>query len=358
MKNKPLTICILIFLASIFNHSCQNKKQVKEIRKFPVKIDLKGSKPQFDNESGIHLSRMKVLDSLIIVSNNFGNVGDNYIHFFNKSTYEPILSTGKRGKGPKELTNPGRMLLNPKKNCLLIFDFGKRKIFEYNIDSLINCPDYKPHKHMDIGTDMGMVYELTNWGDTIVMGDGKGNSLVKFAYNDGRTIKDYGTEHVKKGNKSERAYSKTLRKKMCVNEEHNRLILGYRYYNRLSVLNNKGELQWSIIGKDKFTPRFKGLSPTDSKVAYFSTVSFDNYILGLYSGKKVGEFEEGKFNPIYAEYIHVFNIDGEVLGKLNLDREIYTMALDKENKKIIGFEPDEDNPFVIYDIPIDKLKTK
>ena len=356
MKNKPLTIYILILLTIVFSYSCQDNNREKVISEFPVKIELKGSKPQFDNESGIHLSKIKILDSLIIVSDSYGNAGDDYIHIFKKYTYESVLSVGKRGKGPKELTNPIRFLINRKKNCLWVFDLGKRKIWEYNIDSLINQPDYKPHTHMNIGAEMGMVYELTNWGDTIVMGDGKGNSLVKFAYDGGKTIKDYGTEHVKKGNKSERVYSKTLRKKMCVNEEYNRLILGYRYYNRLSVLNNKGELLWSMTGKDNFKPRFKGLSPTDSKVAYFSTVSFDNYILGLHSGKKIGEFERGKLNPNYAESIHVFSLEGEVLGKLNLDREIYTMALDKENKKIIGFEPDEDNPFVIYDIPFDKLK--
>ncbi|MGM0505459.1 MAG: BF3164 family lipoprotein [Bacteroidota bacterium] len=355
MKNKLLTITIIL-IAIIISYSCQNSTKEKEISEFPVKIDLKGSKPQFDNELGIHLSKIKILDSLIIASVSYRNAGDDYLYFFNKSTYEPILSTGKRGKGPKELTNPIRFLINHKKKCLWVFDLGKRKIWEFNIDSLIKYPNYKPHQYMDISTEMGMVYELTSLGDTIVMGDGKGNSLVKFAFNDGKTIKDYGTEHVKKGNKSERAYSKTLRKKMCVNEEHNRLILGYRYYNRLSVLNNKGELLWSITGKDKFKPRFKGLSPTDSKVAYFTTVSFDNYILGLYSGRKVGEIEGGKLNPIYAETIHVFNIDGEVLGKLNLDREIYFMALDRENNKIIGFEPDEDNPFVIYNLPIDKLK--
>jgi len=357
MKNNPITITIIL-ITIIISYSCQNNKKEKKISEFPVKINLKGSKPSYNNKSGIYLSKMKILDSIIIASNTDANTGDDYIYFFNKSTYEPILSTGKIGKGPKELTNPIRIIINKKKNCMWVFDLGKRKIWEYDIDSVMKRPAYKPHKYMELGSEMGMVYELTNWGDTIVMGDGKGNSLVKFAYNKGKTIKELGTEHVEKGNKSERAYSKTLRKKMCVNDKHNRLILGYRYYNRLSVLNNNGEVLWSIKGKDKFTPRFKGLSPTDSKVAYFSTVSFDNYILGLYSGKKLGEFERGKFKLKfnYAEYIHVFNLDGEVLGKFELDREIYTMALDKENKKIIGFEPDKDNAFVIYDIPIAKLK--
>jgi len=351
-----IKVALLLMFFACLMLNCNNSNTEKQISDFPSKVSLKGIKPNFINSDGINPSNMNIYDSLIIVGSTYKKNGDNYIHIINNNTFQTITSAGRLGKGPSELTNPIRLTVNKSKGLLNVWDDAKRKIFVYNIDSMLNNPDSNPVNEIKITSEHGTIYEMIAWDDTIVTG-GKGSALLHFIDANGR-IKKIGLEHVTQDQISDRAFSKTLRKKMSVNETYKKLILGYRYYDRISLMNDKGEIEWSITGPDNIKPNFRGLSPYNSKVGYSSTTSFDKYILGLYSGKEIGSYNQrGKFIPNYANEIHVLSLKGMLLGKFYLDREITSIEYDKNKNKLIALESGSGNPFVIYDLPMNEFNS-
>ena len=64
--------------------------------------------------------------------------------FFDKNTYRYITGTADRGIGPGEITRIGHIVFNKDKRLLYVSDHGKKKIFSYHLDSIIQNKKYKP----------------------------------------------------------------------------------------------------------------------------------------------------------------------------------------------------------------------
>ena len=64
------------------------------------------------------------------------------IHLFDKNTFKHITSTTYIGQGPNEITNLLRIVPDGKQRRFFAVDGGKRKLFSFDLDSLLADSNY------------------------------------------------------------------------------------------------------------------------------------------------------------------------------------------------------------------------
>ena len=84
-----------------------------------------------------------ILDNILIV-NESSPKGEKGIHLFNKNTFKYITSTGIMGKGPGEISAPGRLAIDRKNRIIWAPDHGKQIMYKFPLDSVLNNPMFKP----------------------------------------------------------------------------------------------------------------------------------------------------------------------------------------------------------------------
>lgn len=96
------SIILTILLLSV---SCTKKNGYKkvEFNRFPQTESIKGEKPDMEGQP-LKLYDIEIKDSLIIVYDHYRK--DKRLFIFNSNNFTLLESSGKIGKGPKELTIP------------------------------------------------------------------------------------------------------------------------------------------------------------------------------------------------------------------------------------------------------------
>jgi hypothetical protein len=121
---------------------------------------------------------------------------------------------------------------------------------------------------------------------------------------------------------------------MAANEKN--LALAYKYMNRLEVFEYDTIMKpCLIIGSDRDQ---HGLKRWEDYITYYTQVLCDdNYIYGLYQGRKE--------NEIKNSYIEIYTFDGTPVLQIELDRYIYSIQPDKKRNCIYGYSPDNSFDF-------------
>ena len=163
MSNKT----ILLILISLLVLSCVNNSNNKEtFKSFPLNLELKGENTGF--KPVFSLAKLDIYDSLLLISGTKRR--KNTIHLYDKNTYKHILSTGKIGRGPKEIKNPGFYKFNRKQGTLLTPDWGNGKILKWCIDSLlIKKEDYWPKIVYSCPTNIWPIKTFSLLNDSILL---------------------------------------------------------------------------------------------------------------------------------------------------------------------------------------------
>ena len=108
-----------------------------------------------------------LLDNYLIISDH--RSVDKLIHIFDINGYTYLKSTAERGQGPDEITNMGQINTNETKREFYVSDNGKLIIFQYNLDSVLTNPVYKPKVKMRMDKILfPVVYQYIN--DTLSIG--------------------------------------------------------------------------------------------------------------------------------------------------------------------------------------------
>lgn len=255
------------------------------------------------------------------------NSVDTLIHIFNKNDFSYITGFGMFGQGPYEIANLGGVTVEPSQRYLDVADWGKRKIFAYDLDSLLSKSlSYRPQEKLSIG-EMQFPDRYIYINDTLcvarVITKVKGspfmqtlafwnmtsNQLVPFEY----------------------LHPEIQRKRVrfAVSAADDLIVECYLYHDLITIYDLKGNLKYNIYG-ECWDNR------VSNKIHYFDKVEIykDNIIVGYSGGDNM---TDAYFPTVFM----IFDLEGNYVKTLDVGYKIQDFCIDKDNHRIIMALADE-----------------
>jgi hypothetical protein len=318
------------------SHSPTEKHQGKRGNIFNVRAEVK------EITTGNALigsnTRMYILSEYIVIADYTSP--DEVIHILDKNSFHYLLSAVNKGQGSGELTRLIHIGVNEPQRRFYASDYGKYKIFDYQIDSLIAYPSsYIPqvkmimdegkfpdaYKYIEDTLCIGVIWEPIGNAD-YKPSVGKWNMLT----GDIQLMK-YDHPQIEK-----------KRIEFDVSMEHGIYVECYRNHDLMTICSLDGELKYNIYGSkwDTFVT-FRTL--------YYNAVAIcGDKIVALYSGEKhYGEAEGGGVS--YPTKFLVFDLNGDYIKTLETGYQITRICYDEENKRML-MTLNDDMQFAYFDI--------
>ena len=272
-------------------------------------------------------SALYLMDQYLIIIDT--KATDNVIHLFDKNDFSYITSTGERGQGPKEITNPGGIGVNEADRIFYVNDNGKNLIYCFNLDSVLSKSNYFPKETVKMNKTI-IPDDYQYYNDTLSIGQfiiylGNGDyrpSAAKWNMRTGEITLMNKYDHPKIENK---------RTSFAASFEHGVFVESYHYHDLLSISDLDGNLisyiygnKWNDIRQNTF--RFFGKSAfCKDKIAV------------LYrDGNNTRDVDkEGRREYCPANFV-IFNIHGDYIQTLETGyNQILRFCYDNDNNRII-----------------------
>lgn len=331
---------LFLLIISIFTLcSCNNNSEPKKeydikdkfsnIKKEIKEIDIK------EKEISI-FGTPYILNEYLIISDY--KSPDKLIHIFNKNTFNYITSIGDRGEGPSEIANMGSIIPNEKENSFFLIDYGKQKILNYSIDSILANTSYIPNEKIAINNfEFPSHFQYIN--DTLSFalfikklenGDYK-PVVSKWNMQTGESIFMNYTGHPD---------LKKKRVSFSVSIEHGIYAEAYWYNDLITICSLNGNLKYNLYGTN-------WNNNNTNKDRYFRNIAFcNNKIIASYLGGNRVE-DNNKVN--YPTKFIIFDLEGNHISTLETEYPIITFCYDKDNNRII-MTLDDDIQFAYLDL--------
>jgi hypothetical protein len=326
---------LLFLLTVLITPSCNKKvslyegAQVVSSKDFGEKIKLPGEEFVFNCIWEPH--RIKLLDSLFLLIN--ANT-DYHIQILNPKTLSEVGQFISYGEGPNEMIHPE--LVKSFNSNIWIFDQPSQNLYEFLPDSFF--PDRQPNpirtiKLHEKSDNVAVLSENQIISLTTSTGKRRFNS-----FDINGNYQEIKGEYPVKGD-SEVNLMMSYTGDYTTNFK-NRILMTYYYTDLIEIYDFEGNLIKRIHGPDLFYPAFKEAtdgkyrgvrSSADSKFAYISPICVNNEVFILYSGKNYRDPDAELCNMIM-----VFDWEGNPLRQYELDKNVFTITADAENKIIYG----------------------
>jgi len=353
MTMKLKSILFFLFMSIIFS---QCKKEAREIRfsKFPVEYNLKAI--VFENQNiNFTPSFICLIDSLIILKNP--KATDKVYHIYNKKDFNYITSFCRIGHGEGEFISPANIAFNHKTRSIWVLDYGNTKFWEFPLDSILTNYNYLPERFIQLPMSLMPIGGMEWIKDTILAITGTTGDALLYLYNEkGKFIGEYGKKVIKR-EKSWRdiSYAMVSDFRFMYNEKRDELVAVHKHYDLISFYKN-GKHKLSVRGPIFLKPKFEFIGDvikygnTDTYTAYYCPYQYKNYILVDFVGKG-HTYMNGRLFPLdYPKHIFVFDWEGNVIARLNTDRELGFYCIDENEKMIYAIDIASENPIIKYDL--------
>jgi hypothetical protein len=264
-------------------------------------------------------NRLYPVDNTLIIVDHKST--DKLLHFFDLNGLKYLTSFASRGKGPKELVNPGYLATDESNRRFYVSDNGKMIIYGYSLDSIFNNTFYKqevkykmneglfPIKYYYINDTLSISILL----EPIGVSDFQ-NYLAKI---------NFQTGTIKKINYDAPNLDYKLKKWLNIDvlETQNLCAISYYCVDLITLCNLNGEVKCNIFG-----PNYN--KNGDGK-KYFTKITFcNNVIIAAYSGIDWGEDDAPR-------QLVVFDIDGNYLKTLDTGYRIVDYCFDKKHNRLL-----------------------
>ncbi|SFT95821.1 TolB-like 6-blade propeller-like [Algoriphagus locisalis] len=337
MKNNVLSFFLtLTFLTSCENHA---EKKIKitenelEINDYKI-IESHSFKKYFDYIGGTPYNFIATDSGLFI--HDIDGKNNKIVHFLNFQKQELTQGFIGKGNGLYESFSPKSSSL--KNGYFMIFDFTMRKVIEKNL----------------ITEDFNEI-KLPNYFDKIkilneehLIGSGSKESIKKFQVlnrSNGELIDEIGDYIKFPENLNPEEIRKYFQFSMDINPNEFLVASAYRWHDCIEIFNIKTRESFSIVGPSKID-NYEALVVNQSGEHIFErtpdvqhcflgiSVS-KKYIYGLFSGKK--DKEE---NAFFGKEVFIYDWNGKPDRKIILDREVMTISISPDDKKLYAFDVD------------------
>lgn len=324
---------LLYFLLIIISYSCtQNSltEKYQDKRNKIINIHDKINEIKIEDILISNISRIYLIKNYLIIGDY--KAEDKLINIFDKNTFKYITSNTYQGLGPGEIANMGHIGIDEEKNRFFVSDHGKQKIFYYDLDSILENPDYEPKEKIKLnGSLFPDRYQYIN--DTLSISliieptgnSGYNQSVAKWNMNTGdiTSMKYKHPDIIQK------------RISIAANSENNRYVECYSFYDLMTICDLDGNLKYNIYGPNWNTNK--------TKKHYYDKACFcKNNILALYSGENNLIKDEGKgIKSNHPTKFIVFDINGDYIQTLETGYQIIDFCYDKDNNRILMVLDDE-----------------
>lgn len=264
-----------------------------------------------------------IIDQYLLISDHKTPL--NQLHIFDKNNFNHITGTAPVGQGPGEITVIGHIVENSLHHCFYVSDFGKQRIFSYDLDSVLTDSLYLPQVKTILNqNEFPNTYTYIN--DTLSLGVIiKPTGTYGFNQTTARWNMQTGEIYPMKTLHPE---LEKQRFTMTASLPHNRYVECHLYHDLMSICDLNGNLLTNIYGPD--------WDPSSAKFHYYNEAVFCNdKIVALYSNKA------GRASQQKATQFLVFNLNGDYLQTLETGYNINHFCYDKDNHRIILSMDDE-----------------
>jgi hypothetical protein len=273
-----------------------------------------------------------ILDDYLIISDYKSY--DKLIYIFNKNNFKYLASTATWGQGPSEIINMGHIAVDEAHRSFLVTDNGKYKIFNFELDSVLNNPDYLPQEKFTMDEkQFPRSFYLAN--DTLAA-----CLFIKPVSNsDYRPV--VGKWNTKTGNIELMAYEghpEVIRKRadFAVSFEIDLYVECYWHHDLMTIGSlNKG-FKRNIYGLKWNTKH------SNEDLYYGRVVITEDRILASYlGGDNFYKKADGNIGDNSPTKLLVFDLDGNYIQTLDVGINIQTFCYDRDNHRVIISTDDE-----------------
>ena len=345
MKNiRIFSVLLVLFVLACKSNTDEKSKYFEE--KESKTINVSDKIIDIKTELILGKSVLYIIDSILIVE-EYRPVDDKVIHLFNKNTFKYITSTGILGKGPGEIGRCGKIGIDIKNGVLWVQDHGKRVMWKFLLDSVLNNEMYKPTKKIPLYKDLFLV-RLGILNDSIVLGKAvhvidNGHfdmHMAKLNLNIGVAEK-YGYGHPM-------AVGKKSNSQFKLSVENNFYINSYAFCDLMTICNLEGNLKYNIYGPD-------WLKKENTGKDYFHGVDvIDNYIIVAYVDDVSFVYDKNKrpYGNSPSRFL-IFDFEGNYIKTIETGHKFLDFCVDDENNRVIMYFNDRENPLGYINLNID-----
>jgi len=344
MKNINILTCLLLLL--VIGCKSNNGTKTEKTQKHRDKIITVGDKIiDIKPEILFGNSLLYIIDDILIV-NEVAPKGEKGIHLFNKNTFKYITSTGIIGKGPGEIIIPGRIGVDHKNKILWVPDHGRKIMWKFSLDSILNNVMYKPTIKIELHSDLFIDrYGFLN--DSIVLGKAVqpiGNSSFVMAMSkhnlNNNVIEKYGYEHPE-------AVGKKSNSQFVLSVENNFYVNCYGYCDLMTICDLDGNLKHNVYGTDGL------INKGNKKSYYFGVDVMGKNIIASYIGDLGDIFDGNRHIGNTPSKFIVFDMDGNYKETIETGNKFTFFCVDEENKRIIAYFNSRNEPLGYFNVNFD-----
>jgi hypothetical protein len=333
-----LTIFLLLFTFGCINNNRSGTEKVQKSRNNIVNVSDKiiDIKPEilFGNSSFF------IIGDILIV-NEISPKGKKGIHLFDKNTFKYLGSTGIIGKGPGEMSMPGTIGIDRKNHIFWAPDNGKRIMYKFPLDSVLKNEMFKPTINIKLHNDI-FIARFGFLDDSIIIGKAvqwNSNSSFEMAM----AKMNIHTNNIEKfGYENPKAIGKKSNSLFALS--NNFYVNCYDRVDLMTICDLKGNLLYNVYGPGWFD------NGQDKKSYFFGVDLFGKNIIASYIGGSrlvvKGNISQGN-SP--SKFI-VFDMQGNYLKTIETGAEFSRFCVDEENKRIIAYFIDREEPLGYFDI--------
>ena len=323
-KNRYILLLLFIFFSSctkkVATEVYQNKRD--NVVNLHSKVKEIGTEDVLINR----YSQPFLLDRYLIIGDYVSK--DNLVHIFDKYDFKYICSTAFLGPGPTEITSFGSFCINENDREFYISDYGKQKIFTYELDSVLSNPlNYMPTVKVNLNQEQipNRYYYINDslCYASIITPTGRSG------FNQSGAIWNMMTGKITQLKYTHPEIEKK-RVNIAVSIKNKTFVECYDHHDLMTIYDLEGDLKCNVYGS-------KWNNKTSNKQNYYGSVIFAK-------DKIVASYSDGIDNfgkQSRPTTLLVFDLKGNYLKTLEIGYNILEFCYDEENNRIImSFDDD------------------
>lgn len=335
-----ILLCLAVLL---FNEGCKLKKE--KLLSSPI-TSLSAIQYTID-ERGLMLYpfRVRLKDSTVFIMDLHG--AEAFIQSFSFPALKWQKSIGQPGNGPHEILDCENIRFDSAKR-LWLMDANKMNLFIHSNDTLI-----------EVSLDKALVrpldFCLLN-DSLIVVPDYTGRHRFVYVDNKGTIVSQIGQIPDKKTKKkrANMVLAQAWRSFIDYNPTNGILALATQLGEVVEIWDSKSNARLGVfIGEEGF-PVFRnrnGAAVPDGIMGYSDIQVGRNVVYALFWGHTFKDLKKGVITQEGGKRLDVFNLKGERIHIIHLDRHITGFEIDETSGTMLALDPNSNQPLVSYSIP-------
>ena len=335
----------LIILSMIFS-ACNNDRE-----QIPDKIEIETL--QVNTISDIFLNPKFVAkhgENLLLFENGLSN---DFFKIISRNDFSIIDSFGVEGEGPGEFSGTISFPISgTEKNYTSLYDWSKKRVNRISLD---NNKGYKINKSYNLPQELFLSQRATFLNDTTVIASGGIHSgLISFVNTESNSIKYFNPHgNLTNENMGKRDIYELFFSEFAVNNEKERIVAASNFIPEIFILDYDGKILNKFRYEDFDFQNIVEQSPQERRVYYQSFGATENYFYSVFvdkSGTEMGRILEKNTNPEKITEVHVFDWNGNLQRKFELDKGYHPyITVDEENGRILSVDRFNNNAILSFE---------